>query len=84
MEESYECLNKAIKLKTDYAEAYCNLGIVLKRLGKIEESVENYQKAVKIKPSYHEAYSNYLFNLNYLTKYDNQYLLRLQKSFDMV
>jgi predicted O-linked N-acetylglucosamine transferase (SPINDLY family) len=81
MEESYECLNKAIKLKTDYAEAYYNLGIVLKKLGKIEESVENYQKAVKIKPGYHEAYNNYLFNLNYLTKYDNQYYIAVAKEF---
>ena len=81
MEESYECLNKAIKLKTDFAEAYYNLGIVLKKLGKIEESVENYQKAVKIKPGYHEAYNNYLFNLNYLTKYDDQYYITVAKEF---
>jgi len=81
MEESYECLNKAIKLKTDYAEAYYNLGIVLKKLGKIEESIENYQKAVKIKPGYHEAYNNYLFNLHYLTKYDDQYYITVAKEF---
>ena len=81
MEESCECLNKAIKLKTDYAEAYYNLGIVLKKLGKIEESIENYQKAVKIKPDYHEAYNNYLFNLHYLTKYDDQYYITVAKKF---
>jgi len=81
MEESCECFNKAIKLKTNYAEAYYNLGIVLKKLGKIEESIENYQKAAKIKPGYHEAYNNYLFNLHYLTKYDDQYYITAAKEF---
>ena len=54
---------------------------MLKKLGKIEESIENYQKAVKIKPDYHEAYNNYLFNLHYLTKYDDQYYITIAKKF---
>ena len=81
MEESYNSFDKAIKLKKDYAEAYYNLGIVSKKLGKIEECVDHYQKAVKIKPNYNEAYSNYLFNLHYLTKYDNEHYIKAAKEF---
>ena len=62
-------------------EAYDNLGIVLKKLGKLEESIESYKKAIKIDPNYYEAYSDYLFNLLYLIKYDHQHYIMVAKKF---
>ena len=82
-EEAYKFYNKAIKLKSNYSEAYYNLGILQKKIGKIEECVENFQKAVKANPKNNRAYSNYLFNLNYLTKYDGNYYIEEAKKFGL-
>ena len=82
-EEAYKFYNKAIKLKSNYSEAYYNLGILQKKIGKIEECVENFQKAVKANPKNNRAYSNYLFNLNYLTKYDDNYYIEEAKKFGL-
>jgi predicted O-linked N-acetylglucosamine transferase (SPINDLY family) len=80
-DEAYKFYKKAIKLKSSYSEAYYNLGILLKKLGKIEECVENFQKAVTANQKNNRAYSNYLFNLNYLTKYDDNYYIEEAKKF---
>ena len=82
-EEAYKFYNKAIKLKSNYSEAYYNLGILQKKIGKIEECVENFQKAIKANPKNNRAYSNYLFNLNYLTKYDGNYYIEEAKKFGL-
>jgi predicted O-linked N-acetylglucosamine transferase (SPINDLY family) len=80
-EEAYKFYKKAIKLKSSYSEAYFNLGILLKKLGKIEECIENFQKAVTVNQKNNRAYSNYLFNLNYLTKYDDNHYIEEAKKF---
>jgi predicted O-linked N-acetylglucosamine transferase (SPINDLY family) len=82
-EEAYKFYKKAIKLKSSYSEAYYNLGILLKKLGKIEECIENFQKAVTVNQKNNRAYSNYLFNLNYLTKYDDNYYIEEAKKFGL-
>jgi len=82
-EEAYKFYKKAIKLKSNYSEAYYNLGILLKKLGKIEECIENFQKAVIVNQKNNRAYSNYLFNLNYLTKYNDNYYIEEAKKFGL-
>ena len=49
---------KAIELKPDYAEAYNNLGVTLKKLGKFTEAIDSYKQAIKLKPDYTEARIN--------------------------
>ena len=80
-EESSESFKKVIELNKDYTEGYYNLGIVLKKNGKIDESVQNFKKAIIINPKHYKAYSNYLFNLSYLTKYDDHYYISAAKNF---
>jgi predicted O-linked N-acetylglucosamine transferase (SPINDLY family) len=80
-EEAYKFYKKAIKLKSSYSEAYYNLGILLKKLGKIEGCVEYFRKALTVNQKNNRAYSNYLFNLNYLTKYDDNYYIEEAKKF---
>ena len=82
-EEAYKFYKKAIKLKSSYSEAYYNLGILQKKLGKIEECVENFRKAITVNQKNNRAYSNYLFNLNYLTKYDDNYYIEEAKKFGL-
>ena len=57
--------------------------ILKKKLGKIEECVENFRKAVTVNQKNNRAYSNYLFNLNYLTKYDDNYYIEEAKKFGL-
>lgn len=41
-----------------YVEAYCNIGVILKNLGKLEEGISYYQKALKINPNFQIAKNN--------------------------
>ena len=53
--QSATCFSKAIKLKTDYAEAHHNLGIALDNLGQLEDAIECYTKALELKPDFTTA-----------------------------
>ena len=46
---------RVIAIKPDYAEAYYNMGFVLKGQGKLEEAIEAYKKALSLKPNYANA-----------------------------
>ena len=83
LEEAHKYYKKAIKLKPNYSDAYYKLGILLKKLDKIEECVDNFRKAVAINQKNSRAYSNYLFNLNYLNKYDDNYYIEEAKKFGL-
>ena len=50
---------KAIKIKPDYADAYNNMGAVLKDKGDLEAAIDSCKKALKIKPEYAEAIYQY-------------------------
>ena len=50
---------KVIKISPDYAEAYNNLGIVYKKLNKIDEAIYLYEKALALNPDYSDAHNNY-------------------------
>jgi tetratricopeptide (TPR) repeat protein len=49
---------QAIKIKPDYADAYSNMGVILKNKGDLDAAIENYKQAIKIKPDFAEAYNN--------------------------
>lgn len=49
---------KAIKIASDYVEAYCNIGIVYDSKGKYDIAIENYNKAIQLRPDYAAAYNN--------------------------
>ena len=58
LQEAVTSYEKAIQLKPDYAEAYCNRGVALQELGKLDEAVASNSKAIQLKPEYAEAYFN--------------------------
>ncbi|MDB2561493.1 tetratricopeptide repeat protein, partial [Amylibacter sp.] len=58
LEEAIKAYNKALAIKPDNADAYSNMGIVLKDQGKLEEAIEAHNKALSIKPDLAEAYNN--------------------------
>ena len=48
----------AIKQNPQMAEAYSNLGNVLKEKGQLTEAIENYKHALRIKPEFIDGYLN--------------------------
>jgi tetratricopeptide (TPR) repeat protein len=44
--------------KSDYAEAYNNLGAVLARQGELPRAIQDYERATQLKPDYAAAYYN--------------------------
>ena len=51
-------MNNAIQLKPNFAEAYSNLGAILRDLGKLKEAELSMNKAIQLKPNFAEALSN--------------------------
>ena len=57
-EESVQDFTKAIKIKSDYVDAYFNRGIAYEQLGMIDKAVKDYGRVINIKPGMSEAYIN--------------------------
>jgi tetratricopeptide (TPR) repeat protein len=53
-----ELIRKAIAIKPDYAEAYCNLGNALKELDQLEETEKSYRRSIELNPHFAHAHSN--------------------------
>ena len=58
LEEAKCALDKAIKLKPNFSDAYNVLGAILKDQGKLKEAELSHRKAIQLKPNFAEAYSN--------------------------
>ena len=58
LDKAIDAFNKAILLKPDCADAYNNIGNVLKRQGKLDEAIESYKQSISLKPDYADSYYN--------------------------
>ena len=77
---------KAIKLKSNNAETYNNLGIVYYKLKKLKKAKECYKKAIELKPDFAQPYFNLgviFTNLNNYKEAISNYekTIMLQKDF---
>jgi protein O-mannosyl-transferase len=68
-EEAVDHLNKAIRLKPDYAEAYNNRGVAYTNLGQYKLAIEDYNKAISLNPNNALAYNNRGFIYGKLIQY---------------
>ena len=50
-EDALSLLDEAIRIKPDYAPAFCNKGIVLAKLGRTAEVIEAFERALALKPA---------------------------------
>ncbi|WP_306641253.1 tetratricopeptide repeat protein [Sanyastnella coralliicola] len=59
LETAISLYEKAIDLSDgNYAEAYLNRGILLKKQGKIDDAIASYQRATEVRASYESAWYN--------------------------
>ena len=58
LDQAITAYKKALSLKPDYAEVYCNMSFALQNQGKPDEAIEACKKAILLKPDYALAYSN--------------------------
>ena len=65
-EESINHYNKAIEIKPDYAEAYYNLGNLLKDTRKYDEAIINYRTVLLFNPTYTDTLQNLGFSFQKL------------------
>ena len=71
IEEAEIYLDKAIKIKPNYADAHFLQGVVFRCRGKLEESKLSLQKAIQLKSDFAQAY--YLLStLSCANKFDNE------------
>ena len=63
MQEAVESYKKALKIHPDSFELYYNMGVALKKQGKLEQEAEAYNMAIAIKPDYAMAHHNLSFAL---------------------
>ncbi|OAF18397.1 hypothetical protein AXW67_04520 [Bradyrhizobium neotropicale] len=57
-EECERCYREALRLDPTYAEAYCNLGGLLIKLGRLDEAEVNLREACKLNSCFPEALNN--------------------------
>jgi tetratricopeptide (TPR) repeat protein/serine/threonine protein kinase len=58
IDAAFTYLRKAIELDPQFARAHFNLGVGLKKIGKIDDAIACYRKAIELDPSYAEAFNN--------------------------
>lgn len=56
--EAKDAYQSAIRLKPDYAAAYCNLGLCLRLLGQVDDAIAAYERALEVQPGETTALTN--------------------------
>ena len=46
---------QALRIKPDYAEAHCNLGVALEQAGRPQDAIGHYEQALRLNPDLAEA-----------------------------
>ncbi len=54
--EAVACYRRALELKSDYAEAHNNLGVVLAEQRNLDEAAACYQRRLQLNPNFAEAH----------------------------
>jgi FkbM family methyltransferase len=58
IEAAIELFGKAIALKPDFVEAYCDRGMALRKLKRPEDALASYDQAIALKPDFAMAHNN--------------------------
>ena len=58
LKQAVELFGRAIALKPDFAEAYSDRGMTLRKLKRFEDALASYDRAIALKPDFAMAYNN--------------------------
>ena len=58
LSQAKQCYETAIKIKPSFADAFANLGALLKDVGHLGAALDSYTKALEIVPTHAEAHAN--------------------------
>jgi tetratricopeptide (TPR) repeat protein len=58
LDVALQCLERAIQLKPDYAEAHCNVGLVFQEQGQLDKAIEYYRRSIQLDPTSAETHNN--------------------------
>ena len=74
-------IEKAIKIKPEYAEAHNSLALIYSDIARFEEALLHFKKSIELKPNNEKFYNNFGNLLNNLGKYEEalDYLLEWYK-----
>ncbi len=70
LEDALKCVEKAIALNNNYAEAYDTKGLILIKLERFDEAITEFQIALKLKPDDYKIYNNIGLAFNGARKFD--------------
>ena len=62
VEEAIDNYKKAISLKSDYVQAYNNLGVLYKDNEQYEDAIKMFTKAKELQPDHQNSYYNLSLN----------------------
>jgi tetratricopeptide (TPR) repeat protein len=65
-QQAVDAYQQAIKIRSDYAEAYYGLGYAYRKLGMYHKAIEAYKQVTKINPDYFNAYLGLGYTYNKL------------------
>jgi tetratricopeptide (TPR) repeat protein len=68
--EAIQELKKAIKLSSQFADLFNQLGLAYHLNGEFEEAVKSFKEAIRLNPKYVEAHLNLAITLNELGRYE--------------
>ena len=58
LDAALKSYKKALSIKPDYTQTYCNMSVALQKQGKLDESIKACNTALSLKPDFAEAYYN--------------------------
>ena len=65
--------NEVLKMDPNYADAHCNLGVIVHSLGESQKAISYFEKTIQINPNHVNAYNNLRIIFLKLGEFESSY-----------
>ena len=86
-QDAENAFKKSIEINPNYADGWCNLGVIYKDTHQLEKAMDCFNQAIRLKPKFIEAFVNLANTLHELGKYaeainycDQALLIQIQQA----